>query len=251
MALLFHDTLPDKNPKDNHNYTVLHLASYYGQLEIVKAICKLVKEKNPAAPGEQWYNRTAIHEACLNGHLGVVEFLTSIVKNINPLNARGESAMCYAGQEGHVNIIQFYHEKMEEKNPGQKCEGQFKERSVMHDAAQHGHFDAVKCIGNELDNKNPADAHGITVMHSAASGGDVPTLQWVVEHSDDKNPRTSEYWNKSVPLHSAALHGNLEAVQYLINKVKIDPNVKTSTGCTPYDIATKDAAVAKYLSQFR
>ena len=260
MALLFLDTLPDKNPKDNHNYTVLHEASYFGHLEIVKAITKLVKEKNPAAPGEQWYNRTAIHEACLTGQYEVVKFLTSIVKNFNPLDSKGKSAMHYAGENGHVKIIQLYHGKMEDKNPGQKCEGMFKDRSVMHYAAQFGHFDAVKCIGNELDNKNPADALGYSVMHLAAQIGHLPILQWVVDHSDDKNPRTSEYWAKRVPLQFAAQCGKLEAVQYLINKVNIDPNVKDSDGDTPYVYAANHAApgkaedcaaVAKYLSQFR
>ena len=77
-------TIPcyDTNPGDGHKYTPLHLAAYYGYLDVVQFFVESgLEEVNPAAD-EFYYNQTPLHLAAANNHINVVKYLSEKVDNL-------------------------------------------------------------------------------------------------------------------------------------------------------------------------
>jgi hypothetical protein len=70
------------NPEDGHKYNPLHLAAYYGYLDIVQFFVESgLEEVNPAAD-EFYYNHTPLHLAAANNHIKVVKYLSEKVENL-------------------------------------------------------------------------------------------------------------------------------------------------------------------------
>lgn len=85
--------------KNNYGKTILHLASVFGDLEMIK---QLLSEKNGAGLHTQDdFGKTALHRAYENGHLEVVQFLLSRGANISTKTKQGSTPL----QKLHRNEI--------------------------------------------------------------------------------------------------------------------------------------------------
>ena len=93
----------DKNPKNNHGRTTLHLAAEHGHLEICKLICENISSLN----SRNDCGRTPLHQAAIEGHLEfsrhaaaregllkIYKFIAERVKEINPEDRNGHYEMC-------------------------------------------------------------------------------------------------------------------------------------------------------------
>ena len=74
--------------------------------------------------------------------------------------------------------------------------------------------------GARLDAKN-IDGYG--PIHTSAIKGDLPTLHELVEAGSNPAWRTSE---NETPLSLACIGGHLDCVEYLVDKVKVDPGAR-------------------------
>ena len=173
--------LQDKNPVDENQFTPLHLAARYGQLHIVQFLVPQLENKFPKSGSKQyegrvreWHGMTPLHEAAVNGHLDVIEYLLNFVDDdINPQsgNGIGCSVMGIAAHFGHLNIICYYTEKLDDGNPREVKGYKYDGRTPLHYAAQYGHLGIVEHICNLLQDKNPSDEAGSTPFHIAANFG--------------------------------------------------------------------------------
>ena len=152
---------------------------------------------------------------------GLINFLKLLVKDIdnkNPSDDAGYTPFYLAAGDGHLNIVSFYTEILDNPNPKSfypENEKQFNGRTPLHYAAQFGHLDIVKHICNLLQDKNPSDDNGETPLHLAASNGHLQIVQYLVKFLDNPHPRSGNYWGNKTPLDWAKQKGNTHVVNFL------------------------------------
>ena len=215
--------LQDKNPADENQFTPLHLAARYGHLDIVQFLVPQLENKFPKSGSikyegtlREWHGMTPLHEAAVNGHLKVIEYLLTFVDDdINPPQGIGFTVMSIAAYFGHLDVVSYYTEKLENVNPKQKSGDEFNGRTPLHYAAEKGHLSVVEHICNLLQDKNPSDDNGYTPLHNAAFNGHLQIVQYLVQFLDNPHPRNGNYWGNKTPLDLAKQKGRTQVVKFL------------------------------------
>ncbi len=81
--------------------TPLMMASYYGQLDVVKY---LVEQRSVEINHPGW---SALHYAATNGHEVIVRFLLDKGAYVDPESPNGTTALMMAARGGHINIVKL------------------------------------------------------------------------------------------------------------------------------------------------
>ena len=89
--------------RTHYGSTALHIASYYGHLEISELLTSSGADVNI----RNTYGWTALHEASADGHLEIAELLTSSGADVNIRTSVGRTALHYASLHGHLEIAQL------------------------------------------------------------------------------------------------------------------------------------------------
>ena len=97
----------DKNPPTENGLTPLHLGALKGHLRIVKELIKFVDgDQNP--PALKLNDWTPLHMAAFSGHLDVVKYIVGLPDvDVNQLDSFGASALDYAAEQGHQDVVVF------------------------------------------------------------------------------------------------------------------------------------------------
>ena len=108
--------LKDKNPQlrgysisifiQSKGKTPLHFAAQFGQLEVVKAITKVLLDKNPS----DYHDVTPFHDAAQEGHLPVVKYLAQFVNDLDMKAGERydkKTPLMFASQYGHLDVVQY------------------------------------------------------------------------------------------------------------------------------------------------
>jgi len=247
----------DINPAEDDGFTVMHWAAQSGSVSVIKwYLDNLEGDKNPPRKTIDHFNgRTPLHQAAQFGKLEVVKAISKVLKqknqDINPAGDDGKTVMHLAAEFGSVSVIKWYLDNLEgDKNPPRKTIDQFNGRTPLHYAAI-GRLEIVKAISKVIKQKNPGDSHNYTPFHSASNGGQLQILQYMIDFVPDIDIRTDEYWDNNTPLHRASIFGKLEIVKYLIEK-GADPKLKSKSDKTAYDYAVENgkSEIEEYLKQF-
>ena len=90
----------DRNPRDNHGQTPLHLAAKNGHLKVCKTIIKEADDKNP----KDNQGMTPFHIAALMGHEKICKLFMSSVDDYNPKTVNGRTPISCAAQNDHSGI---------------------------------------------------------------------------------------------------------------------------------------------------
>ena len=78
---------------------------------------------------------------------------------------------------------------------------------------------------------------GFKSLHSACEKGYLCVVKYFIEiHRRDALARNSDI---CTPLHVASLHGHLRIVQYLVEELKIYPNITGSIKDYPYTVPVR------------
>eukprot|EP00898_Chlorokybus_atmophyticus_P000086 jgi/Chlat1/1078/Chrsp110S01571 len=93
----------DVDARDKLNRTPLHLASWSGQLAVVKAL--LLAGANVSAPAAD--DVTAFHFAAQKGHLEVAKLLAQAGARPDSKTRKGMTPLHYSAQFGHVELVQY------------------------------------------------------------------------------------------------------------------------------------------------
>ena len=96
------DLATDANPVNNR-IAPLHLASYYGHVEVVQSL--LDHGADPTVQNKD--RQTSLHMASQNGHVEVVWLLIQYGAHPIAQNKYGQTPLHLASQSGHIQIVQF------------------------------------------------------------------------------------------------------------------------------------------------
>ena len=253
----------DVDERDDDGFAVLHSAVLAGNLELFQYLIEngsdvFSKTKN---------GRSCLHIAAEEGHLKICRMLlTNYNFAVHARDNEGFAVLHSAALGGDLELFQYLI-----KNGSDVFSKTKKGRSCLHIAAEEGHLKICRML---LTNYNFAvherDDDGLAVLHNAALGGDLELFQYLIENGSDvfsktKNGRSCFHiaaeegylkicrvllvnYNFDVHerdddglavLHSAALGGDLELFQYLIENGS-DVFSKTKNGRSCFHIAAEE-----------
>ena len=187
-----------------------------GDYEVLKWI---YKETFGSSPGRDPTDLelSLLKDSAKSGNLAAIVNIVEELTDINPVvdidNAW--TILHLAAYYGKLNVVKYFTNLLEDKNPGEKSGGKFDGRTPMHYAAQERHPNVVKHFVELLEDKNPSDINGYTPLHVAASNGFLNIVEILVPLLENKNPKAGLFWKERTPLDYAALKGHLGIVKYL------------------------------------
>ena len=227
----FRDLSPCTN---DDGLSVIHIASQYGQVNLLKEIISLVDDKIP----KDINGECPLHFAAKGGNFEAFCFMTEYCEEINPgdiqrdtpLHFAASQASTHSSSHGHIEIVRYLLSRLDDKNPRNHLGN-----TPLHRAADIGNCNIVKMIITQVEDKNPKNANRRTPLHYAAVRGHFEVFKIIAEtvNANEKNPKDAKGWT---PLHFAAGKGHLEIVQYLLPLLK-DKNPKNKLGITPLNYA--------------
>ncbi|KAL6285640.1 hypothetical protein ACE6H2_010030 [Prunus campanulata] len=186
--------------------TVLHLASKFGNIDMVSEITKLCPEMVTA---ENKHLQTPAHEACRQGNASILELLLEA----NPraacrLNSKKKSASFVACSLGHFDAVNVLL-----KQPGiASLEEVGLDQTCIHVAASSGHADIVREMLNMCsDYAQKTDEKGNSPLHFSCNKGH-REITWMLLHRD-VNLALQYNNNGYPPLHLAAINGNISVLE--------------------------------------
>ena len=198
--------------------------------ELVIAAHKFFKNQS-SFNENQW---SPLHIAANNGNLEFYKYLSRKCGCINPAGEDGITAIHMAASEGHLEIVTFIIDNLQDKNknPGATNPDGL---TPLHVAALKGQFEVCKFIMNLLTNKNPRFTDGWTPLHCVAMGGNIKIYKLMMENLVDINPGNN---HGITPLHTASYDGHLEIIKLIMSRLE-NKNPEATNGRTPLHIAAK------------
>ncbi|XP_016986006.1 tyrosine-protein kinase Shark isoform X2 [Drosophila rhopaloa] len=123
-------------------------------------------------------------------------------------------------------------------------------QTALHLAALNSDEDILKHLLNAKVQVNSSDSFGCQPLHYAARSKPASFIRTLISAQANVQGRNIE--NGYVPLHEAAKHGNLEAVQELL-LAEAPPLPRTSSGEFPFDLAKEagQTAVEEFLLGYK
>ena len=113
--------------------------------------------------------------------------------------------------------------------------------TLLHLAACHGWLDIIKTIQQHISMYDVRDSAGLTPLHYAAAASSENCLEMINYLINtlgcDPNAKSTR---RSLPLHIACRHGNLDTAKYFIREQNCNPNAQTSNGWTTLHCASQN-----------
>ncbi|XP_075944014.1 cyclin-dependent kinase 4 inhibitor C [Anarhichas minor] len=152
-------------------------------------------------------------------------------------------SLCNASASGELPTVLFLLEKGADVNGLSKYNRTALQVVKLSKAAV---VEALLRAGADPDLRDPACS--VTVMHDAARAGFVDSVRLLLDYSADTNVVDKR---GNLPLHLAAMQGNLEATQLLIGRTA-NPRAPNSAGHTAGQLAHihKRVETAKYIDDY-
>ncbi|XP_064525276.1 ankyrin repeat and death domain-containing protein 1A isoform X3 [Pseudopipra pipra] len=237
----------DIKAKNNTDRSALHWAAGAGNVDAVRLLLGHdvpVDDEDRVQRRLSLFGMNALLLSAWFGHLRVLQILINAGAKTNRVNRNGRNLLHCAAQRGHVQIIEFIMEVLEDVcvdetdkmdrtafhlaaeygrlevvefliRLGCSCSAKDKEaNTALHLAAKNGHLSVLQKIigvGVDLDEKN---SEGLTALHLAAEGGHRDSVKLLVEAGADVSAQTQKKMNC---LHYAALHGYEEIARILMD----------------------------------
>ncbi|HSA34061.1 MAG TPA: ankyrin repeat domain-containing protein [bacterium] len=166
-------------PKTQEEIDEFVSAAREGDLNAVKAFYNTGGDINkPNARGQ-----TALMWAAQRGHLEVVKFLVQLGANANAADTdRQEPVLMWATKKGHKAVVEFLIASGSDVNQGD----QFKETPLM-DAARYGHKDLCELLLNKRARVNDTDVNGESALMWAAANGHAEVVKYLISYGADIN----------------------------------------------------------------
>jgi ankyrin repeat protein len=191
---------------DNMPYTALHTAVLKNKPNIVELLLKHGAVINAVRAD----GLASLHAAAFNGHERVVKFLLwSMQKEeLNLTDKSGSTALCYAAQEGHLEIVKLLLERGVNVNIANEAL-----YTALHLAVLKGHAPIVKLLHDNGAIINVVGSDGSTTLHTAALNGHESVVRFLLDCGIDPNIPGKD---GSTALHCAAQEGHAGIVKLLL-----------------------------------
>lgn len=181
--------------------TPLHLAALNGREDVVRFLIS----KKALIDIEDAEENTPLHSAARGGHLGVVTLL------LNAAAASGSAVSTSIGAKNKLGLT-----------PGAS-------------ALLHGHIDiANKLAGQGWDPYKSPTKDKFSLLHLAAAVGRSEAVSWLLENGAG-NVDDAENVDKVTPLHCAAVSGDVDTCQVLLD-ARADVNAVDLKNQLPIDV---------------
>lgn len=212
-VLLRHNV--DVNNQNEAGITALHAACDRGITAMVKEL--LVQDEIEINRIDHNKN-TPLHAACIGGEKSVVFHLIEKGADISAQNNEEMTPLHVAILERKLEIVKTIIEMKE----GEKEELLQQREKNGHTpfllAVKSGAEDIIRFL---LDSGAPVtdqNENGANAFHLAASLNKVSILQMVHDAPNGDDLLDEEDWNERTPLHYAAKHNQVEAIEFLVEK---------------------------------
>lgn len=223
--------------------TVMHLAAWMGNLDVVDI---LLSNKKTTALLNVWTplsKNYPLHVACERGHLAVIQrFIgsSSIYHPLSALTVGGKSSLSLAVQGGHIETVRWL-------LGNTRADATFPQLIT---ACKANNLELVRVLVELSLDTNPI----VPIIRTLSSAFETCCALNHLDVAKYLCSRTSHPIHLrsaagKVPLNLACNYGSLEVVQWLIEELKVDPNVCDEDGVTPFFSAccTGRMSVVRYL----
>jgi ankyrin repeat protein len=214
------------------DFQPLHLAARFGYETVVRAL--LQRQVDPNAKAKS-YGVTPLHLAASYNHPEVAEILLEATEE-SPVDKQGLTPLIIACAEGYLEVVKVLLEHC--ANTEVTVRGA-NSRTALHFAARGGHADVVEAL---LDDGANQDAVTVpdeeTALHEAIRNGHLEVVQVLLEEGADVDlPQLKGL----TALHIAAKEGNAEIVESLLEHFA-DPDVLDKEERSAIQIAAESKA---------
>ena len=234
--------------------TPFYIATQFDHLETAKYL----KEKGAKVLTTNMYNNTPIHVACMNGFIDIVKYFLEDLKCDPYLKGNhGSTLLHYAARNNHCELTKYLIEK---HHFDVNIVNEFDE-TPLHFACMFDCYQVVQLLIEKHANKDIADKDGKIPFHVACENGSINCLKMlsgdplspngipIFSPNDKNNIMVTNYLNSqglftdkkdedgNSAIHIATRKAFLITVQYLIENLNFDINLKGFLDRTPLHYA--------------
>ncbi|MHC9544834.1 MAG: ankyrin repeat domain-containing protein [Vulcanimicrobiota bacterium] len=178
MAMLLLSHGADIKARNSQKETPLHLASVYGDQEILKAIVS----RGAEIDARDAYGETPLHKASGSGIVDTARFLINCGADINIRDKSGETPYIKAIENNRTEMAEF----LLSKGADQTVRGK-RDLPLLHDAASKGHLQVVEMLLSKGVSVDSRDSIGWTPLHHAAYEGRADVVKLLLDRGADLN----------------------------------------------------------------
>ncbi|XP_040012311.1 ankyrin repeat and death domain-containing protein 1B [Xiphias gladius] len=193
--------------KDKYGVAPIHLAAWFGSLEILKLLVQAGAEHKV----ENEEGQNIMHCAAINNHTEIVEYIINDLqmKELDKDDQSGHRAFALAAEHGCVEMLEMLMEpyKMATMKPNKRGD------TPLHLAARNGHLDAVQLLLQSFDTRDEVNMDRETALYQAADNSQEECVLALLEAGCDPNILTTA---KCSALHPVSERGDTSLVQILL-----------------------------------
>ncbi|KAM3611906.1 uncharacterized protein V6R79_025675 [Siganus canaliculatus] len=219
--------------KDKFGVAPIHLAAWFGSLEILKLLVQAGAEQK--VENEKGLN--IMHCAAINNHTEIVEYIVNDLqmKELDKDDMSGNRAFALAAEHGCVDMLDMLMEpyKMATMKPNKRGD------TPLHLAARNDHLDAVQLLLLSFDTRDEVNMDGETALYQAAENGQERCVMALLEAGCDPNILTND---KCSALHPVSESGDASLVQILL-EFKANGDFKNLHLEAPLHLAVKKSHI--------
>ncbi|KAJ6177984.1 Mg2+ transporter protein CorA-like/Zinc transport protein ZntB [Penicillium mononematosum] len=184
------------------------LAAQQGHVSVLDILLSRI----PETKFEDDYGSQALHYAAGYGHLVVVKrLLKDHFRLLNSQGIRGETAVSLAMRNGNLDVFLYLLDKGADISGKGDTGGTF-----LYQTVRHAHLQAVNLILTKEPNLLDVQIKiGQTAIFAALENDQLEIFDYLFDKGADI---TIKDWSGNTPLHYAAQHGHLQAVDRILEK---------------------------------
>uniref|UniRef100_A0A8C4IKN7 Ankyrin repeat and death domain containing 1B n=1 Tax=Dicentrarchus labrax TaxID=13489 RepID=A0A8C4IKN7_DICLA len=224
--------------KDKHGVAPIHLAAWFGSLEILKLLVRAGAEQK--IENEEGLN--IMHCAAINNNTDIVQYIVDDLqmKELDKDDQSGHRPFALAAEHGCVEMLDMLigPYNMATMKPNKRGD------TPLHLAARNNHLDALQLLLQSFDIRDAVNMDGETALYQAADNGQEGCVLALLEAGCDPNILTN---SKCSALHSVSEKGDTSLVQLLL-EYKANPDFKNQV-CkhkldAPLHLAVRNSHIA-------
>ena len=220
----------DINLKTSSGKNCLHIAAFYGHLNLCKTFVDKHNFDVHLVDNDGW---TVLHHSGSNGSCELVTYFADMGTDIYRKNNLGDNCLHIAAKNSHLDLCKTLIDKYKFDVHTTNKEGQ----TALHHSARNSSFELVRYfidMGSDIKFK---DNSGMNALHVAAKNGHLDLCKKLIDkHKIRIDLPDYDGW---IALHHSARNGSYDLVRYFADMVA-DLNLEDNSGMNCLHIAARN-----------